>query len=177
MSGWAPKRVYLRSGARHSSVSSTEPLHLIPTSTAFDSPAPAGTQSPDEASTGCGAPERANWDQYSPEARQAFDKYTLQTKARHGWSKGHSAYNHATREQADRFCRERDIEPSEMTESQANDLLPSILDSNDPRIHDFLSSGLQTPPFAPNQSGFFVPGELTPWGLFILGLTYAPGAH
>ena len=122
---------------------------------------------------------RANWNrgQYSREARQIFDKYTLQTKGGHGWTKGHSAYNQATREQADRFCRENDINPSEMTESQANDLLQSILDSNDPRIHDFLSSELQTPPFAPNQSGFFVPGELTPWGLFILGLTYSPGAH
>ena len=60
---------------------------------------------------------QANWPGYSRAAQDAFDNYDSQVRTpnKHGWSKGHVAYNQATKELGERFCRATNITLGQMT--------------------------------------------------------------
>ena len=73
-------------------------------------------------------------------ARDVFTNSTIETTGIHGWSTGHSDYNRATAELAERFCRANDVTPDKMTADQARNLVHLILESDDPRIRDFLTA-------------------------------------
>jgi len=83
---------------------------------------------------------QANYPQYSSVARDVFTNSTIETTGIHGWSTGHSDYNRATAELAERFCRANDVTPDKMTADQARNLVHLILESDDPRIRDFLTA-------------------------------------
>ena len=114
---------------------------------------------------------RANWPQYSSDARKVFNKATVNTLGKHGWSTPHSEYNKATRELGERFCRANDVSPGNMTAEQAKNLIQVIEESRDPRISDFLSRVTGIPP-----NGFIVPQvieEMTPWGFAAWSLLHS----
>jgi RHS repeat-associated protein len=120
---------------------------------------------------------QANYRNYSDAAKDVFDKSTIATKGRHGWSKAHSAYNAATRELSQNYCRASDVSPEKMTAEQAKDLLRLIEESRDPRIRDFLEAETGLDKF---QSGFVSPQaiqEMSAWALFITLLTHSQSAY
>lgn len=55
----------------------------------------------------------------------------------HGWNIAHREYNEAVRELSTSFMKRNDVDPRNMTPSQARQLLGEVRDSQDPRIRDF----------------------------------------
>lgn len=55
----------------------------------------------------------------------------------HQWDEAHRKYNEATRELSERFMRERNITPSQMTPEQARDLLKEVRESENPTIRNY----------------------------------------
>lgn len=104
---------------------------------------------------------------------EAFNKGTVETSGKHGWSTDHFNYNQATRELSERFCRANDIKPNQMTSDQAKNLLKVIASSQDPRIRDFLTAIT-----APNiqQNGLTPMDLLTVEGFAAWALTYSAPA-
>jgi RHS repeat-associated protein len=88
---------------------------------------------------------RANWPNYSSDAKNVFDESTVGTAGRHGWSTAHKNYNQATKDFARNYCESKGIDPSKMTEPQARDLVDEITKSSDPRIKDFLAREIGPP--------------------------------
>ena len=120
----------------------------------------------------------ANWPQYSSDARYAFDDSNAKvwTPDPHGWSKGHDAYNIATNELGDQFCRDNGITPDKMTADQARNLVHEIKESKDPRIRGFLDRETGLNKILYGQAGYYNPqawGEMTPWGFAVWALTYS----
>lgn len=121
----------------------------------------------------------ANWPQYSSDARYAFDDSNAKvwTPDPHGWSKGHDAYNIATKEFGDKFCRANNIDPGKMTTQEARNLVHEITESEDPRIRGFLDRETGLSKILYGQAGYFNPqswAEMTPWGFAVWALTYSP---
>ena len=121
---------------------------------------------------------QANWPGYSQAAQDVFDDddSLARTIKNHGWFKGHSAYNQATRELGERFCRATNITPGQMTAQDAKNLINAIEGSRDPRIRNFLAAetGLINP-----QSGFIAPQmieDMSAWAFFITILTHSQSA-
>jgi hypothetical protein len=56
---------------------------------------------------------------------------------RHGNSKEHMRYNEAVKDHFERFFKENNIKPQEMTRDDAKRLSNEIKNSKDPRIRDF----------------------------------------
>ena len=107
-----------------------------------------------------------------------FDNYDSQarTPKKHGFSKGHFAYNQATKELGERFCRATNITPNQMTAQDAKNLINAIEGSRDPRIRNVLAAetGLINP-----QSGFIAPQmieDMSAWAFFITILTHSQSA-
>jgi hypothetical protein len=80
-----------------------------------------------------------SFEDLSPEARDYFMKdVTGPLKAeRHGNSKEHMRYNEAVKDRFERFFKENNIKPQEMTRDEAKRLSNEIKNSKDPRIRDF----------------------------------------
>ena len=117
---------------------------------------------------------RANWPGYSQAAQDVFDNYDSQarTPKKHGFSKGHFAYNQATKELGERFCRATNITPNQMAAQDAKNLIEVIEGSQDPRIRDFLAAETGINP----QSGFIAPQmieSMSAWAFFITILTHS----
>jgi len=89
-----------------------------------------------------------------PETRRVFDQATTgpipdvgirstpdSPTYRHAWKDPggglHGAYNDAVRELGERFLKENNLTPEQMTPDHARALLKEIRDSDDPRIRDF----------------------------------------
>jgi hypothetical protein len=75
----------------------------------------------------------------APETRKVFDKETsghLHIRG-HANDRAHRDYSDATEELMDRFMKEHNIKPEDMTPDQARSLLKTIAESQDPRIRNY----------------------------------------
>jgi len=75
---------------------------------------------------------------FPPETQKVFDKGTTDPVT-HYFDKGHRAYNKAVQEAVDKFLKDHNINPEDMTPEQATECIRSIEKSQEPSIMDYLN--------------------------------------